>query len=741
MKKNISRRDFLKGCAATSAAAASVAVLGACSSSEDEETTAAAEETEAGTDAETEAAINDALSEEEAFSVCEVGDDEGIYMAALGEFYDTYEPILDDKLMDSNEKTVICALSEAKYLESGAGTPTDSNGGGYRMEKYAYRTGDYSLWGLDGNRKWAQIITNEPITNEDYTHLQEMWVQLQGTGTYRDSAKEYLEEQGYTFSDTYQSTFDNLPTNWDIIGTGSIMNQMPVVDTTCNLMEYDSEGVQQPALAESYEVSDDGLTYTFHIREGQVWVDSQGRTVADIVADDWVAGMQHMLDTQSGLQTTISGIIKGMDDYANGFTNDFDDVGVKALDEYTLEYTLEQPCSYFTSLLSYAVFLPMSRNYYESQGGQFGQDVWNSNSNYTYGTDSDHIAYNGPFLLTNVTDKNSMNYAQNKSYWNADNMSVKNIVQYYDDNTDATRAYNDFQNGFLTSCSLTGARLEISKSEGTFDDYAIVDEPGSDTSIASINLNRQAFENANDGSCPSPQTEEQRELCHAAKNNRHFRLALSYAKDRATYDAISVGDDLKYATIRNGIVPGTFSRLTEDVTVDVNGVSTTFPSGTFYGEIVQAQLDADEFPAKVWDEDTLSSDGFDGWYNPDQAKVEIGIAVEQLAELGYEVTEENPIVIDYAIAATGETNMNLATAYSGMIDSALGGLVKLQIVEASDNSTYDWASGRSVDHGNEVNTDISLQGHFSPSYGDPSSYMEEILPYGDGTQSKFFGLW
>lgn len=56
------------------------------------------------------------------------------------------------------------------------------------------------------------------------------------------------------------------------------------------LLEYDCEGTSQPALAESYDVSDDGLTYTFHLRKGASWVDSQGRKIADVTADDFVAG-------------------------------------------------------------------------------------------------------------------------------------------------------------------------------------------------------------------------------------------------------------------------------------------------------------------------------------------------------------------------------------------------------------------------------------------------------------------
>lgn len=106
-------------------------------------------------------------------------------------------------------------------------------------------------------------------------------------------------------------------------------------------MEYDDEGTLQPTLAESYEVSDDGLTYTFHIRDGISWVDSQGRAVADLTADDFVAGMQHMMDAQGGLEYLIEGIITNASEYISGEVTDFSQVGVEAVDDNTLVYHLE----------------------------------------------------------------------------------------------------------------------------------------------------------------------------------------------------------------------------------------------------------------------------------------------------------------------------------------------------------------------------------------------------------------
>ena len=190
------------------------------------------------------------------------------------------------------------------------------------------------------------MVTTDPIAREDIAAMREKYNELKGTGTYEDWAKSYLEEKGYTLKDSYNyNLYTSDPTTWDVLSTSQAADTEPLVNTYDGLMEYDIEGEQQPALAESYSVSDDGLTYTFKIRQGVEWVDSQGRKVADVVADDFVAGMQHALDCQGGLEYLVDGVIDGVTEYISGEITDFSKVGIKAVDDYTLEYTLTEPCS------------------------------------------------------------------------------------------------------------------------------------------------------------------------------------------------------------------------------------------------------------------------------------------------------------------------------------------------------------------------------------------------------------
>ena len=136
------------------------------------------------------------------------------------------------------------------------------------------------------------------------------WDELKGTGTYESWVKEYLAGKGYTLKDSFSMPYASDPVTWDGLATSRAADTDAIINTYDGLMEYDVEGTLQPALAESYEVSDDGLTYTFHLRKDVKWTDSQGREVDTVKADDFVAGMQHMCDAQGGLEYLVQGVIK-----------------------------------------------------------------------------------------------------------------------------------------------------------------------------------------------------------------------------------------------------------------------------------------------------------------------------------------------------------------------------------------------------------------------------------------------
>ena len=609
------------------------------------------------------------------------------------------------------------------------------------MYRMAPRTKDYTLWGSDKDRYHQYVVTTDFIKAEDYNEMRAKWDELKGTGTYESWVKEYLAGKGYTLKDSFSMPYASDPVTWDGLATSRAADTDAIINTYDGLMEYDVEGTLQPALAESYEVSDDGLTYTFHLRKDVKWTDSQGREVDTVKADDFVAGMQHMCDAQGGLEYLVQGVIKNVSQYISREVTDFDEVGVKAVDDYTVEYTLEEPCSYFMTMLGYTIFMPMSRSYYQSQGGKFGAEYDSSAADYQYGKDSNSIAYCGPYLVTNATAKNTIVFKLSDSYWNKDNVNIKTLTWLFNDQSDVTKMYTDAKAGTVDYVNLNTSTMETAKSEGLYDQYAVVSDTDATSFMAFYNINRTATANANDGTtAKSTKSDEEIQRTNKALQNVHFRRAISFAADRGAYNAQQVGEDLKYTSLRNTFTPGYFVSLSKDTTIQINGTDTTFPAGTYYGEIVQKQIDADGVKIKVWDAENKTSDGFDGWYNPENAVEELNTAIEELAEDGITIDESNPIQIEYPYPSAVEVYTNKANSYKKSVEAALGGKVVINLVDAVDLDGWYYA-GYYVNYGYEQNYDVYDVSGWGPDFGDPCSYLDTMLPDYEGYMTKCFGIF
>lgn len=662
-----------------------------------------------------------------------------LYNEALGDFNDALATAKEAETVD--ERYALMAVAEGKLMESAMMYPLTSRGGTYAMYRMAPRTKDYTLWGSDKDRYHQYVVTTDFIKAEDYNEMRAKWDELKGTGTYESWVKEYLAGKGYTLKDSFSMPYASDPVTWDGLATSRAADTDAIINTYDGLMEYDVEGTLQPALAESYEVSDDGLTYTFHLRKDVKWTDSQGREVDTVKADDFVAGMQHMCDAQGGLEYLVQGVIKNVSQYISGEVTDFDEVGVKAVDDYTVEYTLEEPCSYFMTMLGYTIFMPMSRSYYQSQGGKFGAEYDSSAADYQYGKDSNSIAYCGPYLVTNATAKNTIVFKLSDSYWNKDNVNIKTLTWLFNDQSDVTKMYTDAKAGTVDYVNLNTSTMETAKSEGLYDQYAVVSDTDATSFMGFYNINRTATANANDGTtAKSTKSDEEIQRTNKALQNVHFRRAISFAADRGAYNAQQVGEDLKYTSLRNTFTPGYFVSLSKDTTIQINGTDTTFPAGTYYGEIVQKQIDADGVKIKVWDAENKTSDGFDGWYNPENAVEELNTAIEELAEDGITIDESNPIQIEYPYPSAVEVYTNKANSYKKSVEAALGGKVVINLVDAVDLDGWYYA-GYYANYGYEANYDVYDVSGWGPDFGDPCSYLDTMLPDYEGYTTKCFGIF
>jgi len=673
-----------------------------------------------------------------------------IYNDVLGDFLTAYNAAKEAKTV--SERFALMAIAEAKLLESGVMLPSTANGGNYAISRVAPYTATSALWGNDSYRYHNVIIATEPITAEHRTEMKAKWAEFKGTGTYEEWVKTYLTDKGYTLKDTYTLGYSSDPQNWDVLATSKAADSEAIVNTYDGLYEYDSENVLKPALATSYEkkVNDDGtVTYTFKIRQGVKWVTSQGKEFADVKADDFVAGMQHMMDACGGLEYLVQGLIVNASEYIAGDVTDFSQVGVKALDDETLVYTLTNDATYFMTMLGYGVFAPMCREFYTSEGGKFGAEHDTADEeyskSYTYGSNPDHIAYCGPYRVTNSTANNTIVFEANESYWNKENINIKKITWLFNDGEDALKAYNDMKAGTIDGCGLNANALEQAKKDGIFDSLHYISSTDATAFCSFYNVNRGIWHNFNDETLVvSPQTPAEANRTLAAMRNQNFRLALSFALDRGTYNAQTVGEELKLTSLINSYTPGTFVTLEEDVTVKINGKDTEFKKGTYYGAILQAQLDADKVPIKAWDPEADggigSSAGFDGWYNVDNAKEYLKKAIKELEKVGVAVSAEYPIQVDLPYFAGSEAFAQRAQAYKKCFDDAFEGKVVLNLVTC--NSSAEWYyAGYYPELGSDGNYDICDLSGWGPDYGDPSSYLDTMLPEYAGYMVKMLGIY
>lgn len=665
-----------------------------------------------------------------------------IYDAQLGAFNTLYQAAKEET--NVSKRYALMAQAEAKLLEAAVLIPGTTNGGNYGLSRVAKRSASTVLWGNDSDRFHNVLVTTELITAEDQTHLKAMWNEVRGTGTYTQKAIDYLTEKGYTLKNTYNMGYASDPKTWDALATSRSADSEAIVNTYDGLVEYDNENEIKPALAESWEVSEDGLTYTFHIRQGAKWVDAQGREVADVKADDFVAGMQHMLDAGGGLEYLVENIIVNALEYNTGDVTDFAEVGVKATDDNTVVYTLCQPTSYFITMLGYNVFAPMSRTYFESKGGVFGKDDYKTAvdaGTMKYGQTVNDIAYCGPYTVTNHTAENTIVFQANPTYWNKDNITIKTLTWKFNDGKDPTKAYEDTKAGTLDGCGLSSASLEACKADGNFEKYCTVSDTDATSFVLFLNLNRNAYANFNDETkAVSTMTDDQKKRTDVAMLNVHFRRAIGMGLDIATYNGQVVGEELKLNSVRNSYTPGNFVALEEDVTIEINGESKTFAKGTYYGEIMQAQIDADGVKIKVWDAENQTSDGFAGWHNPANAYEELQQAITELKEFGVEISKDNPIVMDLPYYSGNDIYTNRAQTLKQSVEEALQGCVVVNLVSCADAQEWYYA-GYYTESGKDANYTLYDVSGWGPDYGDPATYLDTMLGDGAGYMAKCLGIF
>lgn len=183
-------------------------------------------------------------------------------------------------------------------------------------------------------------------------------------------------------------------------------------------------GDVQPGMAESYTVSDDGLVYTFTLRQDAKWSDGE-----PVTAQDFEYGMKRLCDPAAACPMSYLGAVFKNGAAVTAGELPLDDLGVKALNEYTLEITLETPADYFLSMTSMSQFMPVRQDLAEEYGAEFGSDY-------------DKQVYNGPFVVTQFGE-GRLTMAKNENYYNADSIKLDGVeVLTVADKTTAVSMFN-----------------------------------------------------------------------------------------------------------------------------------------------------------------------------------------------------------------------------------------------------------------------------------------------------------
>ena len=493
-----------------------------------------------------------------------------------------------------------------------------------------------------------------------------------------------------TFSYVYETDPDSL--NYLTTGKAAVANiTSNVVD---GLMENDRYGNFVPSLAEDWSVSKDGLTYTYTIRKDAKWYTSEGEEYAPVKAQDFVTGLKYAADNKSEALYLVQESIKGLDAYVKGEVKDFSEVGIKAIDDQTVQYTLNKPESFWNSKTTMGILAPVNEEFLTSKGSDFAK-----------ATDPSSILYNGPFLLKSLVAKSSVEFEKNPNYWDKDNVHIDKVKLSFWDGQDNNKLAETFKDGGFSMARLFPTSASYPELEKEFKDNIVYTPQDSSTYLIGTNIDRQSYKYT------SKTTDEQKTSTKKALLNKDFRQALAFGFDRTAYASQVNGESGASKLLRNLFVPPTFVQA----------------DGKNFGDLVKEKLVTygDEW------KDVNLDDAQDGLYNPEKAKAEFAKAKTALQAEGVQF----PIHLDMPVDQTSTTKVQRVQSLKQSLEATLGAdnvVVDIQQLQKDEvlNVTYfaETAAGEDWDLSDNVG--------WSPDYIDPSTYLDIIKPsVGENTKT------
>ena len=501
--------------------------------------------------------------------------------------------------------------------------------------------------------------------------------------------------QSNTDTSTYSSTFSANPTTFNYLLDYYADNTAVITNLVDGLLENDSYGNLVPALAEDWSVSSDGLIYTYKLRKDAKWYTADGEEYAPVKAQDFVTGIKYAADNKGQAMDLIQNSIKGLNDYVTGVTNDFSTVGVKALDDYTVEYTLTRPEPYWNSKTTNSILFPVNEEFLKSKDKDFGTLT------------PDSILYNGPYLLKDFTSKSSIEYVKNPHYYDHDKVTIEKVKLAYFDGSDQEMTIRNFESGAYSIAGVYPNSSNYAKTKEKYQDNIVYSLQDKTSWYFNFNVNRKTYNHT------AKTTDDQKKSAQIAILNKNFRQAINFGIDRTAYSAQSNGEEAASKTLRNTLVPPTFVQVGDKT----------------FGEVTASKL---VNYGTEWSGINLA-DAQDAYFNKEKAQAKFAEAKKELEAQGVTF----PIHLDVPV---DQTNKNAVSGMNSVKQT-------LETVLGSDNIVIDVQQLSTDDFGNVAflapnpvarDYDLNFDGWVG-DYQDPSTYLDPFNAE-TGFYLKIFGL-
>lgn len=498
-----------------------------------------------------------------------------------------------------------------------------------------------------------------------------------------------------TASKTYNYVYSSDPSSLNYLAENRATTNDIVTNLVDGLMENDQYGNYVPSLAEDWTVSQDGLTYTYKLRKDAKWFTSEGEEYAPVTAQDFVTGLQYAADKKSEALYLVQDSVAGLDDYITGKTSDFSTVGIKALDDQTVQYTLARPEPYWNSKTTSTILFPVNADFLKSKGDDFGK------------VDPANILYSGPFLMKAFVSKSVIEYKKNPNYWDAKNVFVDDVKLTYYDGSDQDALVRNFTDGAYSYARLYPNSSSFEGIKEKYKDDIIYSMQDATSYYWNFNLDRQAYK------FTSKTTDIEKKSTQEAVLNKNFRQAINFAFDRTSYGAQSEGKEGATKILRNLVVPPNFVSI----------------KGKDFGEVVASKM---VNYGKEW-QGINFADGQDPYYNPEKAKAKFAEAKKELEAKGVQF----PIHLDKTVEVTDKVGIQGVSSIKQSIESVLGSDNVVIDIQQLTSDEFD-SSGYFAQTAAQKDYDL-YHGGWGPDYQDPSTYLD-ILSVKSGGMLQNFGL-